>query len=515
MGRDTEAAAGRRGEETRMISRRTFLGASAAAAVAQSRRPNILFAIADDQSWTSTSAAGDRVVKTPAFDRVARLGALFSNAFSASPGCAPSRAAILTGRYPWQLEEAGTHASLFPKKYTVYTDLLASAGYFVGLTGKGAGPCNFKASGWQHNPAGPAFDEKTADDGDKAVSGNDYAANFAEFLKRRPEGKPFCFWYGGHEPHRPYNVGSGAASGKKLPDVQVPPFLPDSPEVRSDLLDYYHEIERFDRHLGRMLKALDDAGELSNTLVVVTADNGMSFPHAKAQVTEYGIHMPLAVCWTGKFKGGRTIGDVTSFIDFAPTFLEAAGVRIPAAVTGRSFLPTLLSDRPAGARRTYVQAGRERHSHARPDNLGYPSRGLRTQDYLYIRNFKPERWPAGDPGKFYDIDNGPTKTFMMAHRDDLAVRPLFEAGFGKHPEEELYDIRRDPGCLKNLAAAPAQAAVKSKLRADLEAALIAQKDPRMLGAGDVFESYPRHSPMHEDLGGFAASGAYNPAFQRK
>ncbi len=501
-----------------MISRRTFIGGAAGAAgssVAQTGRPNILFAIADDQSWTSTGAAGDRVVKTPAFDRVARMGALFSNAFCASPGCAPSRAAILTGRYPWQLEEAGTHASFFPKKFAVYPDLLASAGYFVGLTGKGAGPCNFKGAGWKHNPAGPAFDGKTSAEKEGAVSNNDYAANFSEFLKQRPKGAPFCFWYGGHEPHRTYKVGSGAASGKKLADVQVPPFLPDSPEVRSDLLDYYQEIEHFDRHLGRMLKALEDMGELSNTLVVVTADNGMSFPHSKAQVTEYGIHMPLAVCWPDRFKGGRKIGDLISFIDFAPTFLEAAGITIPSAVTGQSFLPTLLSTGPAAARRAYVQAGRERHSHARPDNLGYPSRGLRSRNYLYVRNFKPERWPAGDPGKFYDIDNSPTKTLMMEHRDEPAVRPLFDAGFGKHPEEELYDIRRDPGCLKNLAAEPAHEATRSKMRADLETVLTTQKDPRMLGTGDVFESYPRHSPMKEDLGGFATSGAYNPAFQRK
>jgi uncharacterized sulfatase len=498
-----------------MIARRTLLGGAAASVIqAQTARPNILFAIADDQSWNATSAAGNRVVKTPHFDRVARMGALFSNAFTTSPGCAPSRAAILTGRYPWQLEEAGTHASFFPKKFAVYTDLLAAAGYFVGLTGKGAGPCNFKGAGWKHNPAGPAFDSKSAPGAERGISNNDYAANFGEFLKQRPKGAPFCFWYGGHEPHRVYDAGSGAKSGKRPADVDVPPFLPDSPEVRSDLLDYYEEIEHFDRHLGRMLKMIEDAGELANTLVVVTADNGMSFPHSKAQVTEYGIHMPLAICWPGKLRGGRTIDGIVSFIDFAPTFLDAAGVAIPPAVTGKSLLPMLLSNEP-GAGRVYAQAGRERHSHARADNLGYPSRGLRSAEFLYVRNFKPERWPAGDPGKFYDIDNGPSKTFMMAHRGDPAVRPLFEAAFGKHPGEELFDIRRDPGCLNNLAGSRAHAAVRDRMRKDLEAALAAQGDPRVLGNGDIFESYPRHSAMREDLGGFAVQGQYNPAFQRK
>jgi N-sulfoglucosamine sulfohydrolase len=237
-------------------------------------RPNILIAISDDQSFAHTSATGCKALRTPAFDRVAKEGVLFRNAFRASPGCSPCRASLLTGRHPWQIEQAGTHASSFPTNYVVFPDLLEAAGYAVGYKGKGWGPGDWKVSGRKRNPAGPEFGRRTLTPPFKGMKDNDYAGNFQDFLAGRPKGRPFCFWYGGHEPHRGYEKGSGLKAGKKLEDVVVPPFLPDTPEVRSDILDYCVEIEWFDTHLARMLKALEDAGELDNTLVVVTGDNG-------------------------------------------------------------------------------------------------------------------------------------------------------------------------------------------------------------------------------------------------
>src|SRR5262245_59874429 len=196
---------------------------------------------------------------------------------------------------------------------------------------------------------------------------------------------------------------SHAASGSKLR-----PFLPDTPEVRGDLLDYCVEIEWFDRQLGRMLKALEEAGELANTLVIVTADNGMSFPRAKANLYEYGIHVPLAICWPRRVPGGRVVGDLVGFVDLTATILDAAGVRHASAPqgeatpVGKSLLNILTTDRQGlvDPSRSMVFSGRERHSSARPANAGYPCRALRTHDYLYIKNFHPERWPAGDPREY-------------------------------------------------------------------------------------------------------------------
>ncbi|MBZ0258923.1 sulfatase, partial [bacterium] len=308
------------------------------------QRPNILFAISDDQSWPHASAYGSRMVNTPAFDWVAREGCLFSNAYASAPQCSPNRASILTGRPIWSLEEAGTHSSYFPKKWTVYPDLLEDAGYYIGYTGKAWGPGNWQDAGRKRNPGGEQFSDIRAKDLPKGINPLDYAANFEAFMKDKPADSPFYFWYGCYEPHRVYQQGIGQDAGKKLTDAEVPPFLPDNGVIRGDLLDYAYEIEWFDAHLMRMLNLLKERGELDNTLVIVTSDNGMPFPGAKATLYEYGIHMPLAIRWPAGMKGGRKIDDFVPFIDFAPTLLEAAGVEVPNGVMGRSFLDVLASN---------------------------------------------------------------------------------------------------------------------------------------------------------------------------
>ncbi len=479
------------------------------------RRPNILFAISDDQSWPYTGAYGDRTVRTPNFDRIAREGCLFTNCFAAAPQCSPSRAAILTGRNIWQIEEAGTHNSLFPKKWPVYTDLLEAAGYETGYTGKPWSPGNWKDGGWPHNPAGHEFNElnmkQVPADG---ISSTDYAGNFEAFYKQKANGKPFCFWYGAHEPHLRYEAGSGLKYGKKLEDANVPSFLPDTPVVRGDILDFSFEIDWFDTHLGRIINFLEEQGELDNTLILVTSDNGMPFPHAKANMYEQGTHVPLAIRWPERIAAGRTIGDITGFIDFAPTFLEACGLDIPNTMVGRSLMGILESGRDGliDPAREFILNGRERHSHSRFDNLGYPCRAIRTQDYLYIRNFKPERWPAGDPDGYHDIDGSPTKSLITENWQDEDIRPYFDLGCAKRPLEELYDIKNDTGCLNNLADKPEYKETKEQLWSILENCLKEQKDPRVLGYGDIYESYPRFAHMREYLGGFWEKGKYNPRY---
>lgn len=512
-----------RSTENRVLSRREFvsrvgtgisLAASGSAACARAgaatgtRRPNILFAIADDWSWPHASIAGTKELQTPNFDRVAKEGCLLTNTFTAAPQCSPNRAALLTGRNIWQIEEAGTHASIFPKTYPVYTELLKAAGYHVGFTGKGYGPGDFLRGGWPHNPAGKEYNTKTTTPPADGVANHDYAENFDVFLEAREEGAPFCFWYGGKEPHRSYAWESGLKAGKNPDNAEVPAFLPDTGLIRKDLLDYYQEIEWFDTHLGRILDRLEAIGELDNTIVVVTGDNGMPFPCAKANLYEFGTHVPLAMRWPENIDAGRTEDALVSFIDFAPTFLAVAGIVIPETHTGRSLLPLLMGE--AKEPNSFVLTGRERHTHARYDNLGYPGRAIRTQDLLYIHNMKPERWPAGDPPEYHDIDSCPAKTFLLENREEHPE--FFDAAVGKRPEEELFEIKQDPACMHNLAADPVYAEKLAELRAQLHAALKAQGDPRMHGRGDLFESYPRVSGMRPELGGFAERGEYNPKY---
>jgi uncharacterized sulfatase len=487
--------------------------------------PNILFAISDDQSYPHASAYGDRAVRTPGFDRVARMGVLFTHAFALSPGCSPCRASVLTGRFPWQIEQAGTHASSFPNKYVTFPDLLEPQGYFVGYTGKGWGPGNWQVSGRPRNPAGPEYDDnRVRGDRPDGVSSNDYAANFADFLRARPDGKPFCFWFGCHEPHRVFEQGSGVKAGKSLDSVTVPVFLPDTPEVRSDILDYYLEIEWFDAHLLRMLDMLDKAGELDNTLVIVTSDNGMSFPRAKANCYEYGFHEPLAIAWPKNTPGGRTVDDLVSFVDLTATILDVAGVRHPnrhnpeLAPVGTSLAMLLASDAEGivEPERTQVFSARERHSSSRYNNWTYPQRALRTREFLYIRNFEPDRWPAGNPqkyeddgqlgpmhGGYHDIDACPTLTFLVENRDDAKIGRYFHLAVDHRPAEEFFKVSDDPSCLVNLADDPAYADELTEHRRALEEYLTETGDPRMGPDGKVYDRYRRYSKIRR----FPAPGA--------
>ncbi|UBM58696.1 sulfatase [Marinilongibacter aquaticus] len=484
-------------------------------------RPNILFAIADDQSFPHTGIYGFSEISTPAFDQVAKSGILFNNAFVAAPQCSPSRASILTGKNIWQLEEAGTHSSSFPKKFTVFTDLLENAGYSLGYTGKAWGPGNWKISGRSRNPVGPEFsDKKMSDTPTSGINANDYFENFKTFMDQREEGKPFFFWYGSYEPHRKYEEGSGKESGKNLAKAMLPSFLPDNEITRGDILDYALEIEHFDDHLNKMLQFLAEKGELENTLIVVTADNGMPFPYAKANLQEYGTHVPLAISWPRKISKKRTTDELVSLIDLAPTFLEMAGVENLPKMTGLSLTPILFDE--VKSQRDFVLTGRERHTHARPDNLGYPARAIRTQDYLLVKNYKTDRWPMGDPvleksdtqeGQksmfpgYHDIDDSPSKTWMIEMKDN---HKLFEIAFEKRPSVQLYDIKKDPGCLNDLSSSSDLDSLKSKLLEQLDRELEKEGDPRMKGS-EVFDSYPRYAPMR-NFSGFKERGAYNPQY---
>lgn len=468
------------------MRRRDFLTAAGTAALAgyaggafaqkPNKRPNILFAISDDQSWCHTSAMGAKELHTPTFDRIAREGVLFTQAFCSAPSCTASRGAVLTGQDFWRLEEGATLWGALPAKFPVYTHILEEEGYRVGSRGKGWGPGNLEASGREVNPAGKRYKD------------------FSAFYETVGEDQPFCFWFGSSDPHRPYKVGSGIAQGKDPNAIDVPPFLPDAPVVRSDILDYFVEIERFDTQLGQAIALLEEAGELDNTLVIVTSDNGMPWPRAKANIYDYGTRMPFAVRWGAEVPGGRVVEDLVSLTDVAPTVLEAAGLAPLDAMTGRSLMNVLLSTRQGrvDAERDRAYTGLERHTWLRGDGGEcYPCRAIRTHDYLYIRNFEPDRWPAGDPPVYRDIDgNSPTKTYYLEHQNDPDVAPLFHLATAKRPAEELYYVPDDPGQMQNLADGPAHADARQRLSKRLDGYLRKTRDPRVLSDTDPFEANP-------------------------
>ncbi|MFC4871662.1 sulfatase [Negadavirga shengliensis] len=504
------------------------------------KRPNILFAISDDQSFAHTSFEGSPFVSTPAFDRIAREGVYFRNCIAGSPGCAPSRSAIVTGRHHWQNEQSGQHAAPWLKKHVPFVDLLDANGYATGLTGKGVGPFRYardendslwratNAAGIAHShikyEPGTPGDERPAD----KISDINYFENFKYFMENVKGDKPFFFWYGGLEPHRAYEQDSWKRTDKNLSDVVVPGFFPDHDIVRGDMLDYAVEIEWFDLHLQRMLEYLEEIGELENTIVIVTADNGMPFPRAKANSYEYGVHVPFAVRFPENFPGGRVVDDVIGFSDLAPTILEITDTSSEGMlpITGKSILNILRSENEGAVdpSREYVFSGRERHSSSRYENWGYPQRAIRSQDYLLVWNMKPERWPAGAPQRikpdtkdellplhgidengihhsewaYTDIDESPTKSYIIENMKEEKVSAYFGLAHNKRPEYELFDIKNDPYNLTNLAGDVRFEEIEREMKEALREELTKTDDPRVVGPDkEVFDSYIRYSPMRE------------------
>jgi len=503
------------------------------------QHPNILIAISDDQSFVHTSFAGCKFVNTPGFDRVAHSGIFFTNCFAGSPGSAPSRSSLVTGRYHWQNESSGQHASSWLKKYVPFADALKANGYHTGFTGKGVGPFQYARneldSLWrEENAAGKAYNSiqyKKGDPSDERPAGGigatNYYANFLDFMKKRHEGQPFYFWYGATEPHRAYEQDSWRRNGKDPALVEVPEFLPDNDIIRGDLLDYAVEIEWFDLHLTRILNYLDSVGELDNTIVIVTGDNGMPFPRGKALSYEYGVHVPLAISYPEGFPGNRIVNDPVSFADMAPTILEMTNTKPEGMmpIFGKSIVNILKSGKSGIVDETkkYVFAGRERHSSSRWNNLGYPLRSIRSEQYLLIWNMKPELWPAGDPqaidtetGKlrpmygidekgihhsdwaFTDVDASPSKSFLIENHNDPNLKNYFDLAYEKRPEFELYDVKKDPYCLNNISENPRFSDVNQEMKDALLKELKRSGDPRIVGPDkEIFETYVRYSPIRE------------------
>lgn len=450
-------------------------------------RPNILFAIADDWGWPHAGIYGDPVVQTPAFDRLAREGILFNQAYISSPSCTPSRNAVLTGQYHWRLGPGANLWSTLDPATPVYPLLLEDAGYMIGRFRKSWGPGDI--SNWERHPAG-----------------HDYTnSGFAAFMEERPADQPFCFWLGSSDPHRPYDRGSGVKSGIDPEKIKLFACFPDHEIVRSDVADYYYEVQRFDSLVASAIEVLEEYGELENTIIVVTGDHGMPFPRCKSNNYDSGARIPLAIRWgKGVQHPGRVLDDFISTTDLAPTFLELAGLEIPEVMTGLSFSNLLSSEKEGRLdpdQRSYVLHGKERHVPGQEEDMGgYPVRAIRTHDYLYIRNFKEERWPSGTPNYkeaaipycwLGDCDNGPTKSYMVDHREqDEQHGKLYDLAFGKRPAEELYDCSKDPEQLVNLAGNPDYAEIREKLSDQLMEQLLATGDPRATGGGNEFDAVP-------------------------
>lgn len=515
------------------------VGRNASAADGSPRRPNILFCFADD--WgryasiygeLESRPSPSQIVKTPNIDSVAKRGVLFRNAFVNAPSCTPCRSSLLSGRYFFRTGRGAIlQGAEWDSNIPSFPLLLRDSGYHIGETYKVWSPgtpndAPFGAGKFAYEKAGGAFnnfsenvtklvaDGVSFDEARQRMLAN-VRGNFNAFLKDRPADQPFCYWFGPTNVHRQWEKGSGKALWGIDPDSlkgKLPKFLPDVPEVREDFADYLGEIQAYDAAVGLLLKRLDEIGERDNTIVVISGDHGApGFPGGKCNLYDFGVGVSLMASWPGQ-PGGRVVDDFVQLMDLAPTFLEAGGVKLPEGMNGRSLIPLLKSDKSGqvDASRSWVVTGRERHvAGAREENLPYPQRAIRTTDYLLIHNFKPDRWPLGGPLQvtdtdapsaqqlqnnthiaFADMDASPTKAWLVAHRHDAQWKWHYNYAFGKRPEFELYDVKKDPDQMVNVADDGAYGDVKQKLIEQLATTLKDVGDPRVTGDGQTFDRPP-------------------------
>ncbi|QNL47864.1 sulfatase [Olivibacter sp. SDN3] len=448
------------------------------------RKPNILLIIADDLSKT-LPLYGDSTITTPGMDAVAKDGVVFERAYCTASSCTPSRASILTGKYPHQLAEGGNLHGFLPPEHENYTRILAENGYRVGLQGKGWGPGNYSAGGYTDNPAGKSYQ------------------NFETFMEDQPADVPFCFWIGSHDPHRPYSPELRERLGINSLKVKVPAWLPDDRLVHSDFLDYYAESKRFDQTVEKAIALLKEKGIYEQTLIVITSDNGMPFPRVKANAYDMSTNIPLIIGWGGNFMKGNRLEELVSLVDLAPTFLSAAGLEVPKSMVGQSLLD-LLKTGESTQQRAAVFSERERHAYVRAGNLGYPMRAIRTDRFLYINNLRPDRWPAGDPENtesnrfFGDIDDGPTKQLLLKNENDPTYEKFRLWSLDKRPAEELYDLEKDPDQLKNLAKDPSYDKIRRELAERLMEWRKSTKDT-VTETSEPFDNYPFYGEIPNRL----------------
>lgn len=458
-----------------------FMSFSGGRVVAQDR-PNILLITVDDMDWNSLGVTGAPIRGiSPNTDRLAREGILFTKAHVTAAICQPSRNVLLTGRYPQNTGALGFE-DIKPEVPTL-VEALAQAGYYTGLMAKTGHVVPSRAHAWN--------EIVLAKELQNGRNPRLYFERTRDFLARsRVTGKPFFLMVNSEDPHRPFAgsdqevqfkardaTNTDPQYGGGFPDVErpyaaaevrVPGFLPDLPEVRREIAEYYTSVRRADETTGAVLRALDDAGLADGTLVMWLSDNGMALPFAKANVWLHSTRTPLIVRWPHVVSRGRT--DDRHFIggiDLTPTILDAARLPNLKGAEGRSFVPLLRGKSQSG--RDYVFTQIDEVS----SGASYPMRAVTGAEYGYIFN----AWADGKTELRIESMTGRT---FPAMRAAAVTNPALAARikhFVYREKEEFYDYKRDPDALQNLIGDPRYAAVAAKYRQSLLRHLKESADP--------------------------------------
>ena len=417
-------------------------------------RPNFILIIADDLSWEDCGPYGNKGVRTPNLDRLAREGMRFNAAFVTTSSCSPSRASMITGRYPHNTGAEQLHWPL-PGKHPTFVQLLKREGYWTAAAGKWHLGGEVKRHFDVVREPGPAgYQLPVKGKGRMVANDKSGCEQWVPTLQGRPKDKPFFLWFAALDPHRDYEPNT-IPKPHQAKDVFVPPYLPDSPEVRKDLAMYYDEIARLDRYVGEVLAELDRQNAASNTMVLFISDNGRSFPRSKTTLYDSGIRSPWLLRWPAKVKAGAACDRLVSSIDLAPTFLRLAGIAAPEIFEGRDFSP-LLQD-PARPVRDYIYA--EHHWH----DFDACERAVRDERFKYIRNYFNDL-PGMPPA---DAVRSPSFQAMRRLRDAGKLETGELNPFTvPRPAEELYDLQSDSHELRNVAQDAARRETLERFRAE-------------------------------------------------
>lgn len=410
--------------------------------------PNIILILADDLAWNDLSPYGHESIMTPHLQRLADGGMRFDNAILTTSSCSPSRASILTGRYPHQTDAEELHWPL-PKEQVTFVEKLKEKGYWTGAAGKWhLGEevrdrfdliLEVDTSGFQLPPGEAAgagdFAETLAGD---AKSG---ATDWVPLMRQRDREKPFFLWLAALDPHRPYDR-SILEEGAHPDEVRLPPYHPDTPAVRADYQKYYDEITRLDRFVGDVLDELDQQDIADNTLVLFLSDNGRPFPRDKTTLYDSGIKTPMLARWPARIAPGSVCPRLVSSVDLAKTFLRLAEIGKP-GISFEGIDLTSLFTEPLEPVRDYVFA--EKNWHDYEDH----ARAVRNERYKYIRNYF-EDLPLTPPA---DVVRSATHVELIRLYEKGELTPAQAICFAApRPAEELYDLKLDPDELNNLAA---------------------------------------------------------------
>ncbi len=434
---------------------------------------NVLLILSDDHSFPHAGCYGNADIKTPNLDSFAAQGMRFDRAYVTCPQCVPSRASIFTGRSPVAIGMSRFSAPL-PRDVKTYPEALRAAGWFSGVAGRtyhqeGA-PTSAEARAVVEKYKLATFPDRL--DFVKTAGGNDVSlAQFREFLDLKPAEKPFFLQLCSNDPHRPLTT-SGAQKHDPA-KLRLPAHYPDTPAVRADFARYYDEIAHFDIFFGEVMAELEKRGLAANTIVGFMGDNGCSQFRGKGTLFEFGIHVPLLVRWPGKVKPGSVSSELISGEDIAPTFLEAAGLPVPPAMTGKSFVKLLRGESFEG--RSFVFAERGAHGSSLPGNSASFDLGrvVVSKTHKLIYN------ALGDlPYRPVDFAGDAFWKEIEKQHEAGKLEPRFEQLYFASPRPmfELFDLEKDPGEANNLAGKPEAASDERELKAAMQEWMILQRD---------------------------------------